>query len=155
MKGWYYSLKEILNQIRLIIKQTLSTSNRNSMNQTPVPHRKNTAIRLHYSLPNEDGDRDWHIEEDQRRQARTTKESYNYPYILGKLHCGVWCVGWTFRHHQFLFYRQGNEKSWLMCRTGLGDCHRTVETMAVLFLGWTSLFLLQEPRDPLLWWWIF
>lgn len=112
MKGWYYSLKEVLNQIGLIIKQTLSTSNRNPVNRTPVPRRKNTAIRLHYNLPNEDGDRDWHIEGDQRRQARTTKEDYNCPHILGKLHCGV-----DLRHQQFLFYRKGNEKSWSMCRT--------------------------------------
>lgn len=56
--GWYYSLKEAVSQIRLTIKKTLSTSNRNPMNQTQVPCRKNSAIRLHYGLPDEDVDRD-------------------------------------------------------------------------------------------------
>ena len=129
MQGWYYSLKEALSQIRLTIKQILSRSNRNPVNQTPVPCRKNTAIRLHYGLPDEDGDRDWHTEGDQGMQEWTIKEDYSCPHLLGKLYCGMWCVGWTFRHCQFLFYgstRQGNEKRSPDQCAGLGDCHRAV-----------------------------
>lgn len=131
MEGWYHSLKEALSQIRLTIKQTLPTSNRNTMNETPVPCRKNTAIRLHYWLPDEDSDRDWHTEGDQGIQKWTEK---NTTIAL------TYWVNFTGGGEVYtelsgianLYFRQGIQKrqSFDQC-TGLSDCHRDAGNSAV------------------------
>lgn len=149
MEGWYHSLKEGLSQIRLTIKQTLPTSNRNTMNETPVPCRKNTAIRLHYWLPDEDSDRDWHTEGDQGIQKWTEKKTtialtYWVNFTGGGAKCAL-------NFQKLPIFILGREFKRGKVLTNVQDSVTVTEMLGtVLYLSPAPLFLQQEPKGPLL-----